>query len=153
MKLAHRFGLMIFRATFCLLLLAILHLALRASPAIQSVPGFPRPFAVWFDQHDALKNFFGFFALAATGFLAFPQIPTGGSNSGNWPRRLRGQERLLAAFALLIVALELIQLALPRRSCDWKDVLTGWAGALTAWLMVRLLSPIPRPDSRGGNDD
>jgi VanZ family protein len=45
---------------------------------------------------------------------------------------------------LLATLLELLQLALPNRSADWRDILWATLGALTATLLPAFLLKLPR---------
>jgi hypothetical protein len=107
---------------------AILYLELKPEPSLNGTPFVPAWLMQFCDQHDFLNNVLGFGALTAVAHFTF----------AGW-RREPGRRvlRRAAAIAAGIVALELVQLALPERSCDWHDVAAGWLGVLVAsapWL-------------------
>jgi hypothetical protein len=90
----------------------------------------------WFDQHDFAKNVIGYGVFAFTGFVAW-----------SWPANVprlsrRGYSRrsltFLFGFCALVLVLELGQLALPYRTCDFADVLAGWTGILLAWAILQI---------------
>ena len=108
-------------AVFGLLLLFVCYLSLEPSPAAVGVPWFPGPLACWFDRHDHWRNFVGFGALAFAGFQAIARWDT----------------VVAITCCLLVVLLELGQLWLPRRTCDWADIACGAAGIAFAWLTFR----------------
>jgi len=94
-------------------------LSLRSSPALATVHWMPGTIARWADTHGRFCNF------PAYGLLAVPFLLIASS--------LRQQATVVIALALLIVAFELVQLYLPRRTCDPGDIACGWAGLLAAW--------------------
>ncbi len=81
------------------------------------------------NDHDFLNNVIAFGVLAATLHLA----------QAGWrtqPGRMVARRAMVVA--LFVVVLELLQLALPARSCDWHDVLAGWVGiTITSMPWVR----------------
>src|SRR5262245_22169208 len=107
---------------FGLLFLLVCDLSLKPSPASVNVSWFPGPMARWFDRHDHWRNFIGFGTLAFAGFKSVAR-----------------REVLVAIICcLLVVLLELGQLWLPLRTCDWTDIACGWAGIGFAWLTFRV---------------
>lgn len=123
-----------------MLLAAIVYLSWKPSPSIIQVPWIPAPIGCWFDHHDWTKNMLGFGTLAFASFMAWAVRTPCPAATTIWrrPRRATEAEVLACCFAL-VVALELGQLALPKRTCDWRDVLAGWAGGIVAWSLFRLL--------------
>jgi hypothetical protein len=107
---------------FGLLFLLVCYLSLKPLPATVSVPWFPGSLARWFDRHDHWRNVIGFGALAFAGFKAIA----------------RYEAMVAITCCLLVELLELGQLWLPRRSCDWADIACGWLGILSAWLVTRV---------------
>lgn len=94
----------------------VAYLQFRSDP---SLPPVPKPLGGvrdYLDIHDFSKNAFGFAVLALTMHLAFDR---GGADRPG---------RRTAVLAAVIVLLELAQLALPTRTCDWRDVAAGWMG-------------------------
>lgn len=112
----------------CSLLVA--YLQFRPDPSLPRVPAPLGGVRDYLDIHDFSKNLVGFAVLAFTVHLAFER---GG------PGRSARRSVVLAG---VIVLLELAQLALPTRTCDWRDVAAGWLGiALVdlAWRSCRRL--------------
>ena len=108
----------------------IAFLALREEPSVHGVPGLPRSLVHFFDSHDFLNNVTGFAALAASMHLAFG-------------RRREPRRRMAfraGGVAAAVVALEIAQIWLPARSCDWKDVLAGWLGITVASVLSAIVS-------------
>ena len=105
-------------------------LALRADPSLRDVSQVPRPMVRLLDSSDFLKNVLGFAVLAGTVHFAFA-----GTTRQPWSRLARRA----AGAALLVVGLEIAQLMLPQRSCDWRDIVAGWLGiglASLPWLRL-----------------
>lgn len=96
------------------------------------------PFTVrkWLNTHDEFANFavFGVFS-----FLAFA-LPPYGSGSGLAAATTAPSFRL-SLLLVLVVGLELVQLAVPGRFCDWRDIAMGSAGVITAWVINRARRP------------
>ena len=88
----------------------------------------PRSAAELFDLHDQWKNFVGFFAMGFTGFLAWPQGV--GLASLSLTRRRVHLALLLCG---VIVVIEVIQIPIPTRWCDEKDILAGSLGVWVSW--------------------
>jgi Acetyltransferase (GNAT) domain/VanZ like family len=122
----------LWRCAFFVVLAAAVYLSWKPSPGIREVIWIPPRLGTWFDENDGWKNVIGF-GLVAVFLLA---------GWGDEPR-LRGstqsrsnQLTLLLSFFCLVVFLELGQVILPMRTCDWKDVLAGWFGGAIAWALV-----------------
>jgi hypothetical protein len=106
----------------------ILGLELKPDPSLRGF-SFLRPsVGAFFDSHDFLNNVAGFGVLAALTHFAF----------AGWNRDTG--RRVLARAAVvgaIVILLECAQLLLPRRSCDWHDMVAGGVGILIAsvpWL-------------------
>lgn len=114
------------RVVFTMLLVVVAFLSFKPNPAIQGTPGMPQSLAEWFDLYDQWKNFLGFAVLGFAGFMAWPD----GAGRGS-----RQQRRVRLALILcgVIVCLELIQIPIPRRWCDPKDIVAGSLGVWVAW--------------------
>jgi hypothetical protein len=95
-----------------IVLAATLYAGLRTRPEMRSIPGVPASWGDWLDVHDFLKNVVGFAVLSGAAHLAFP---------GNVIRNA-------FVLAVLVVGIELVQLLLPRRVIDVKDVVAGGLG-------------------------
>ena len=122
------------RAGFAILLLAVVYLSWKPSPSFAQLPALPTGLGRWLDQHDFIKNLVGYGLLAWTGFLGWARTkPQYRSIPHVALRDSRRDFTLLAAFYLLVVVMELGQLVLPKRTCDWADVLAGWLGVTLAW--------------------
>lgn len=114
----------------------ILYLELKPSPSAQSIPYLPRSWAALLDASDFLNNVVGFGGLAILTHFAFAGF-----------RREFGRRVLIRAAILAgaVVILEMVQLMLPMRYCDWHDVLAGWIGIAVAsvpWLRGGRLYPL-----------
>ena len=114
----------------------ILYLQLKPSPSAQSIPFLPQAVAALLDADDFLNNVAGFGALAILTHFAFAGF-----------RRELGRRVFVraAVLAATVVVLEIAQLWLPMRHCDWHDVLAGWAGIALAsvpWLRGSRLYPL-----------
>lgn len=106
---------------------------LKPNPSLKGVNSIPGEWISFIDDHDFLMNVIGFGGLAATiqfGFLGFYREP--------WP----DVARRAAWLGGVVVLLELTQLFLPRRSCDWHDVAAGWLGIAMASLPWASLRPV-----------
>lgn len=103
----------------------VAYLQFRSDP---SLPPVPKPLGGvrdYFDLHDFSKNAFGFAVLALTMHLAFDRPDVGRAT-------LR-----TALLAVVIVLLELAQIPLPARTCDWRDIAAGWLGIVLVDLAWR----------------
>jgi len=91
-------------------------LALRSSPYLQYIPWMPRRLGVWADHHGILRN-----TVAFAGFALVVHLLLG---CRAW------LVATLCAFGALI---EIVQLWIPGRTFDWKDIVASVAGVLIAW--------------------
>lgn len=98
----------------CSLLVA--YLQFRSDPSLPQVPAPLSGARDYLDIHDFSKNAFGFAVLALTMHLAFDRGTA--DQSGRRSTLLAG----------VIVLLELAQIPLPSRTCDWRDIAAGWLG-------------------------
>jgi hypothetical protein len=121
----------VWRVVFVGLLGAVVYLSWKPEPSIYQISWMPKVLGGWFDAHDFLKNTLGYGVFGLTGFVAWCQ-------PGLHMRPARRSFLLLACFCTVAVVLELGQLALPHRVCDWSDVLAAWAGITLAWAIFRL---------------
>ena len=113
-----------------------LFLQLKAVPSLSDVPHVPRAWVAFFDTHDFLKNALGFGGLAAAvQFASFGMRPPA---SGPVLWRTGG-------LMVTVAALELAQVFLPERSCDWHDIVAGCLGIAIScffWIgMVQARNP------------
>lgn len=118
-------------APVCVATTLVLFLALRPQPSLSDVPEIPRAVVAIFDAQDFLNNVAGFGGLTLTVHFAFARDVSD----------LRRRVALLAAIVgVMIIALELAQRFIPRRTCDWRDVFAGGLGvglASMLWLWDR----------------
>jgi len=125
------------RLLFLILLAAVVYFSWKPSPAIAQVHWLPRSIGLWLDHHDFAKNLLGYGTLAFATLMAW-SMP----NSQREHRSLAlcsvRERNLLIGFCSLVAFLELGQLALRYRTCDWADILAGWLGGLLAWGFFRL---------------
>ena len=115
-------------ALFIPLLSVLLYLSFKPNPAIQDVEWMPGSLAAWFDLYDQWKNFLGFAAMGFAGFMAWPD-GLGGDSLSARGRRIR----LALLLCGIIVMIELIQIPIPSRWCDPKDIIAGSAGVWASW--------------------
>ncbi len=100
-------------------------LSLRSSPAISTVWWMPAVIAHWADSNGRFDNF------PAYGLMGVPFFLIAST--------FRRQAWTIAILSLLIVSLELTQLALPMRHCDIWDMFWGCLGLLAAWAICEAL--------------
>ena len=122
----------LWRLLFFALLLAVIYLSWKPSPAILRVQWIPRLLAAWFDENDAWKNVIGYGLLALTLLMAW-RSPERAQHAQTPPAGRHRELKLFLGFCCFVELMEIGQLALPLRTCDWKDVLAGWCGGLLAW--------------------
>src|SRR5262249_6990720 len=115
---------------FVALLAAVVYLSWKPSPSISQVGWIPPVLRAWFDGNDGWKNFIGF-GLLALALLKGWRYRAGDSSKA-WPR----ERKLFLGFCCFVVIMEIGQLALPLRTCDWRDVLVGWASGVMAWALL-----------------
>jgi len=109
-------------------LAAIAYLALKPSPDARTIPFLPGRWARWLDYHDKFNNVTAFLVLAAVVHWTL----------SGWKRESASVLfRRVLWMEAMVISLELAQLWLPRRSCDWHDMLSGLIGigvATVPWL-------------------
>jgi hypothetical protein len=96
-----------------------IYLSVRPSPALATVWWLPHFISLWADHHGVLRNF------PAYAMLAFPFLMM---TPGVLQRACA--VAFLAVFAALM---EIIQLWIPTRFADMRDILWSWIGLLAAW--------------------
>ena len=100
---------------------------------MQSIPWIPGSIAHWADQNPNFRNFPAFGLLAFTLFTAALLI-----RGKNIP--LIRTALFCTLITILLAALfELLQLVLPNRSADWRDILWATLVALTTTLVPAFL--------------
>lgn len=135
------------------LLVAIAWASLAGSPFMQSIPWIPDFIAQWADRNPNFRNFPAFALLSAVTFAA-TYLLTSGLHFKSQVSALTSKTSsfspiFLALFCaggvtLLAALLEAMQLALPNRSADWRDILYASLGSLTGSLIPALLLKLPR---------
>jgi hypothetical protein len=126
----------LWRWTFLVLLVSVTYLSWKPSPSIAQVSWIPAALGRWFDQHDFSKNVIGYGVFALTGFAAWSRpmhLPA--DQPSNY---LIHSLVLLACFCATVAVLELGQLALSHRTCDWADILAGWTGIVLVWAIFQV---------------
>ena len=125
--------------TFVFLLIMVVYLSWKPNPSMAQAPMMPVFLGRWFDDHDFAKNLIGYGVFGFSGFLAWAKPMTHHkSTQSRIDRWSANHFMLLVCFCLAVVVLELGQLVLPYRTCDWTDVLAGWTGILLAWALFQL---------------
>jgi hypothetical protein len=126
------FATWLWRGLFGLIFFAVCYLTLKPRPQISEVEWLPENAAAFFDLYDNWKNVTGFGVLALAGFLGWPQ---------GWGRKTWsvGRRKALQIIGLcgIVVLMELLQLFIPTRFCDIKDMVAGAFGVLLAALLSK----------------
>lgn len=126
------------------LLLAVAIMGMVLALSLQMQPGKHMSsvsFFYWDYWFDTLRHFLGYVIIGAAYYLGLKWQPADEFSSYArvvWP---------VVAFGALT---ELLQLAIPTRSCNFYDLLANTLGPLTGYLLVRAyagLAGIPRPGS------
>ena len=132
---------------FCLA--GIFVLALEPNTHNNRLWMFPRPMARWLDEHDDFANFFAFAVFGSITF-ALPRVKAGDSVASKTAAFFSNEIAQLVWLLLLVSGLELAQHWIPGRISSWRDVETGSAGVISAWILHRSLRlGFSREDSRG----
>jgi glycosyltransferase involved in cell wall biosynthesis len=110
-------------------IIAALFFTLRPGNHGQRAQGIPNTIGYWLNEHDQLANTLGFLVLSVISFSAklWSSSPRDRTIFALVPRAF-----LLGFFALMI---EVIQLWIPGRYCDWRDILMGWGGIFVAFAL------------------
>lgn len=117
----------VWRCAFAILFCVICYLTLKPRPQIAEVAFIPAPAAAFFDLYDNWKNLVGFGTLAFAGLLGWPS----GWGSGRWNKGVRRGVQL-GCLVGIVFLMEFLQLFIPSRFCDGKDMFWGTAGVLLA---------------------
>jgi glycopeptide antibiotics resistance protein len=94
----------------------------------------PKNASVFFDLHDDWKNAAGFGALALLMYLGWPLDRHGEQSTLRVTRAFQ-----IAFCCLTVVFMELLQLLIPSRHCDWKDMIWGSLGVCLALIPALVL--------------
>ena len=119
------------RVAFGILLGMVFYLTVKPNPAIQEIQWMPKESTVFFDLHDDWKNVVGYGALALAGFIGWPH----GWGPNGW-RAITKRWVQVVACCGIVVFMELLQLFIPTRFCDVKDMTAGSFGVLVAWMLA-----------------
>ncbi len=116
------------QAMFWGLLCLVTYLSVKPGSSVQEEIWLPTEWGLWLDIHDQWKNALGFGVLAGSAYLGWRS----GWGPRSWP--IRGRLALVAVLLITLIAVfEAIQLALPRRFADPRDIIAGGLGVLCAW--------------------
>jgi glycopeptide antibiotics resistance protein len=89
--------------------------------------GLPSTFAGWVALHDEWSNVLAFLILTFLGLLA----------NAESPRFVDRPAVRVTGAVLLVLLIEVLQLWIPGRVFDPRDIAAGWAGVLGGWLLAR----------------
>jgi len=117
------------QVAFYLIVLVLAYLSFKPNPAIQGTIAMPTNLGAWFDLHDDWKNLVGFGAMGFAGFMAWPTGLGLGLELRLWQRRLL----LGLVMCLVILFMEVVQIPIPRRWFDVKDLIAGSLGIVLSW--------------------
>jgi hypothetical protein len=131
---------LIWRACFWLLMLVLAYLSFKPNPEIQGTIAMPTNLGAWFDLHDDWKNLVGFGAMGFAGFMAWPTGLGLGMRLRLWQRKVL----LVVALCLVILFMELVQIPIPRRWFDVKDLVAGSLGVGLSWPLAAWIQCIAR---------
>ncbi len=95
------------------------YLSVRPSPALTTVWWLPHFVSQWADHHGILRNFPAY-AMLAVPFLILA-------------RGISQRAVAVACLAVFATLMEIIQLWIPTRFADGRDIVWSWAGLLLAW--------------------
>ena len=116
------------QAMFWGLLCLVTYLSVKPGSSVQEEIWLPTKWGLWLDIHDQWKNALGFGVLAGSAYLGWRS----GWGPSSWP--IRGRLALAAVLLITLIAVfEAIQLALPRRFADPRDIIAGGIGVVCAW--------------------
>jgi hypothetical protein len=97
--------------------------------------GLPRAWAYWINTHDTLANFLAYFGIGLLGsFVSKQGFFLIGRNGPVYIQRKH--TIVILVLAALVVGIEVLQIWIPGRVSDPKDVLSAWSGLLGSWCVV-----------------
>lgn len=101
--------------------------AWRTSPWLSELPWLPHWLSAWADEYGVARNVAAFFAFGLVGFTLLGR--------GWRPAVLQG---------VFATGLEVVQIWLPRRLFDWRDILASLFGLFLGWLGVTAVACLLR---------
>jgi VanZ family protein len=123
-------------AVFCLGLAGLLFFSLRPAHGNSGrTKGLPKVLATWINAHDNVSNFLAYAGMSTLAILLVKLS----SKPGDKKSGLAMETKVIISFALLVSAIEIIQIWIPGRVADFNDVLTAWAGLLAGWGLISLI--------------
>ena len=123
------------------LLLAVAVMGMVLALSLQMQPGkhiSTASFFFWDYWFDTLRHFLGFAIIGAAYFLGLKREPADDFSA---------YARLIWPVVAFGAATELMQLAIPTRSCNFWDLLANTIGPLTGYLLVRAYAGLARNSS------
>lgn len=105
--------------------------AWRASPWLSELPWLPHWLSAWADEYGVARNVAAFFAFGLVGFTLLGR--------GWRPAVLQG---------IFATGLEVVQIWLPRRLFDWRDIAASLLGLFLGWLGVTAVAWLIRTGRR-----
>lgn len=114
-----------------------IYVSVRPSPALATVLWLPHFISRWTDHHGVLRNFPAYAMLA----VPFLMMATG----------VRHRACAVAFLAIFAALMEIIQLWIPTRFADGRDIVWSWAALLAAWgLFEAVVKSRPTASAQGG---
>jgi hypothetical protein len=99
--------------------------------------GLPKAWAYWINTHDTLANFLAYFGMGLLAVFLSEQTLFLRERSG--PAKVqRKHTTVILVLAALVVGIEVLQIWIPGRVSDPKDVLSAWSGLLSSWCVVAI---------------
>jgi len=102
-----------------------IYLSLKPSPSMNAVRWLPRFITAWADRHGQSDNF------VAYSMLSIPFLMVA-------PGRLE-RACVTTSLAILVAAMEIIQIWIPTRVADEWDIFWGWSGLLASWAAFEVM--------------
>lgn len=96
-----------------------IYLSVRPSPALTTVWWLPHFISRWADHHGVLRNFPAYALLAIPFLMMTPGVLQ--------------RACVVASLAVFAALMEIIQIYIPTRFADERDILWSWIGLLAAW--------------------